>query len=254
MRLIATALIVCALAGSALAGVGVNFDDMTLSGSNSYYRDGSFQSGIADFGNMYIPDWNYWEGWAYSKATDTATPGYFNQYSAFTGGGQGGSTNYGVGYMGIFGNQPTISLGERLVVDGAYFTNTTYAVLAMFDGSGMTNSLPFGGADGTRSDWFLLTITGHDGSVTTGSVDFYLADFRFADDSKDYIVGEWTWVDLSSLGVVSDLTFALTSSDTDPTLGMNTPAYFAMDTMVPEPATLMLLGLGATSLLRRRVR
>jgi hypothetical protein len=59
-------------------------------------------------------------------------------------------------------------------------------------------------------------------------VDFYLADYRFTDNSEDYIVDEWTWVDLSSLGAVDSLSFTLTSSDVGQ-FGMNTPAYFCMD-------------------------
>ena len=69
-------------------------------------------------------------------------------------------------------------------------------------------------------------------------MDFYLADYRFSDNSKDYIVKDWTFVDLSSLGAVTKLQFALSSSDTGQ-FGMNTPAYMAMDSMsisaVPEP-------------------
>jgi len=117
----------------------------------------------------------------------------------------------------------------------------------------------FGGATGDDPDWFLLTITGKDSSdAVTGTVDFYLADYRFDDNSLDYIVDEWTWVDLTSLGGATKLEFDLDSSDVG-TWGMNTPAYFAMDDLhsVPEPSTLAIfmgggLVVGAISFLRRR--
>ncbi len=54
-----------------------------------------------------------------------------------------------------------------------------------------------------------------------GSVHFYLAQ-------NGSIVNAWQSVNLSSLSAARTLVFNLTSSDTDPIYGMNTPAYFAM--------------------------
>jgi hypothetical protein len=101
----------------------------------------------------------------------------------------------------------------------------------------------FGGENGDDPDWFKLTITGQDvAGAVTGEVDFYLADFRFANNTQDYIVHDWTFVDLTSLGDhVKCLEFGLFSSDSGQ-YGMNTPSYFAMDhlTLVPEPSMLIL--------------
>ena len=65
----------------------------------------------------------------------------------------------------------------------------------------------------------------------TKTVEFYLADFRFSDNSQDYIVDTWTSVDISSLGAVNQLTFKFESSDNG-TFGMNTPAYVCIDDIV----------------------
>ena len=117
--------------------------------------------------------------------------------------------------------------GVATVVEGAWLTNTTYAALSMRDGDAFAKQ--FGGPSGADPDWFLVTITGYDGDESPrGTVDFYLADFRFEDSVEDYIVDQWTWVDLVGLGPVSAIDFALSSSDNGD-FGMNTPAYFALD-------------------------
>ena len=139
-------------------------------------------------------------------------------------------------------------------IDGAWFTNTTYTALAMRDGDNFSKQ--FGGPDGTDPDWFLLTITGLDASDTAiGTVDFYLADFRFDDSADDFIVDTWVFVALDSLGVVAALEFALSSSDIG-AFGINTPTYFALDHVqpVPLPGALWLFAPVALSLLRTRRR
>ena len=190
-------------------------------------------------------------GFLYSNTTDTTTPGPDNQYSAFPGSGVDGSANYGVAFDGA----DRIEFSSPQTVASAYFTNTTYAALSMLNGDLFAKQ--FGGPTGDDEDFFLLTINGEDAmGASTGSVEFYLADFRFADNSLDYIVDEWTLVDLAILGEVSALTFEFSSSDV--TSGfINTPTYFAIDnlTIVPLPAGVWLLGsalIGLASLTRRK--
>ena len=215
----------------------VDFEDLTLA-EESYYNGedgaGGFDSGLARFNNLYDDSFYvYWEGFAYSNTTDTTTEDYTNQYSAYPGSGAGSSAVYGVGYQpGPFGYDtvPTLTLPEEIHITQASVTNTTYAFYTIK--KGYFTAKKFGGDSGNDEDWFLLTITGKDadGDVTD-TVKFYLADFRFDDNTLDYIVDAWTTVDLSSLGLVKSIEFALTSSDTDPNpdIGMNTPSYFAID-------------------------
>jgi hypothetical protein len=248
-----------ALAAGARAGNLADFEVLPL-GPNQYWNGsdgaGGFTTGPAHFNNLYTIDpwslWAFWGGWSYSDMTDTTTPGYGNQYSAAAGGAKDG-TNYGVAYLDTwYGTTPTVTLATPNVVTEAWFTNTTYAYLDMKNGSDYSKK--FGGASGNDEDWFRVRITGKNAAgLTTGSVDFYLADFRFTDNAEDYILHDWTWADLSGLGEVTSLEFTLSSSDSG-TYGMNTPAYFAMDAMTaPEPGTLALVGLGlAMALVRRR--
>jgi hypothetical protein len=227
---------VCITLPSFVFGAVSDFEDLALSPESFYNGSdgaGGFSSGGTLFNNNYNTDYGSWDGFAYSNITDNQTPGFGNQYSAITGQGVDGSGNYAVGYVG-FTVPPTVTFPEPTAVTGFYVTNTTYAYFTMRLGDPFAKK--FGGDTGNDPDWFLLSITGNDSQGNpTGTVDFYLADYRFQDNSKDYIVNQWKWVDLSVLGQVKTLTFALSSSDVGD-FGMNTPAYFAIDNLnAPQP-------------------
>jgi hypothetical protein len=97
-------------------------------------------------------------------------------------------------------------------------------------------SKEFGGQTSNDEDWLKLTITGKDAAGNiTGTIDFYLADFRFADNTKDYLLDSWAFVSLRALGPVKSLEFSLASSDVG-AFGMNTPAYFCLDTLRAGPS------------------
>lgn len=255
--------VVCflAMAGFATADLA-NFDDYSLAPDSHYsgnmvidgiqgnYDTSYINSGYASFENHSEGDWNSWGGFAISNETDTTTSGFSNQYSTYAGAAQSGS-NFAVGYMDSFnGYDPTMVLNNARVVDGLYLTNTTYTALDMVNGSGF--SKVFGGATGDDEDWLILTMEGFDAAdASTGTVDFYLADYRFADNGMDYIVDTWNYIDLTGLGIVKSVVFTLSSSDTGGD-GINTPAYFAVDTVVPEPATMALLALGGIMIRRKK--
>lgn len=242
--------------GSVLQPVSLaNFDDLTL-GNNSSWNgsdgSGGFTSGGAYFKNNYNSTYYSWDGFAYSSKTASTASGWSTQFNAITGSavgtnsGQNGSAKYAVGYdpmPSFFGiERPTMTLTSSRVLDGLYITNTNFAYYAMLRGDAYSKK--FGGTSGNDADWFKLAITGKDAQgLMTGTVDFYLADFRFNDNSQDYIINTWQYVDLTSLGEVKSVEFALSSTDNGQ-WGMNTPAYFALDTVVPEPATMAILGLG----------
>ncbi len=238
-------------AGAAGADIA-DFEDLNLE-PESYWNgsdeSGGFTSGGMYFNNNYDTTYDSWDGFAYSNITDTASSGWSAQYNAIAGAGQDGSANYGISYVGWAG-LPVITLNTADVVDGLYVTNNNYAYYSMLDGDAYAKK--FGGSSGDDEDWFLLTITGKDaGGSVTGEVDFYLADYRFADSGEDYIVDTWEYIDLSSLGVVKSLEFGLSSSDVGD-FGMNTPAYFVVDTVVPEPATMALMIFGSLLISRCR--
>ncbi len=273
-----------------MAADTVTFDDLTLA-PDSYWngpdpngtdepdpwggslpvRVGSFNSGGVSFVNRHNLNFGSWTGFAYSNTTDTTTPGFLNQYSAYPGSGYGpGSDNYGVasGYLDILDpgdadqlrKLPYFELPDDALIESAYVANTTFAALSMLEGDAFAKK--FGGSTGDDPDWFRLTAYGTDaaGTPLLDTVEFYLADYRSGDNSADYVVDDWTLIDLSPLAGAKRLYFNLASSDVGD-WGMNTAAYFAIDNLefgvVPEPSTIAMLAgcglaIGAVLSLRRR--
>ncbi len=198
--------------------------DSFLNGSDG---SGGFASGPVFLPNEYNPEFSSWSGWSISTKTDVTTPGFLNQYSSASGAGADDSPAYAVS---IAFSPTVMKLRERFLgstVEGLYLNNSTYARLSMLEGDSFAKK--FGGETGDDPDFFLLTIQKYlNGELSEEKVEFYLADYRFEDNSQDFIVSDWTFVDLTSLGPADSLSFSLSSSDVGQ-FGMNTPAYFCVD-------------------------
>jgi hypothetical protein len=218
---------------------------------------GSFSSGGVKFANIHDTVYSSWRGFAYSNITDNTTPGHGNQFSAVSGSGMSdGNDAYAVafGYWDLTPNLaqpeafdptnaehlislPTLKLPVGTAIQGAWVTNTTYAALSMQTGDGFSKK--FGGESGSDPDWLKVTAYGTDsaGTPMAESVEFYLADFRFANSMEDYIVEAWSEWDLSPLAGARQVHFNLSSSDVG-TFGLNTPPYFALDNLELIPTNL----------------
>jgi hypothetical protein len=214
---------------NATAQTVAKFDDLTLAPAkfwNGSDLSGSFKSAGITFYNTFTKSsyGDYWSGFAYSNTTDNTTAGYGNQYSAITLKGYEGSANYAVCYPSP---SAELGFGAAAHATGFYVTNSTYAYLSMKNGDAFAKK--FGGTSGNDPDYFKLMIEALDAnSKPVDTVYFYLADFRSTDNSKDYILNKWTWVDLSELKEARKLRFSLSSSDNSYGY-MNTPDYFCMD-------------------------
>jgi Domain of unknown function (DUF4465)/Secretion system C-terminal sorting domain len=194
---------------------------------NDASPDRGFQSGSIELPNDYNDEFGYWSGFAISADTNTTTPGFTNQYSAITGGGASGTSVYAVGY--VYDNSVIRLTGKAIgkPMIGMYVTNSTYAALSMKDGDAFAKK--FGGESGKDPDFFLLTIKKYaGGAIADDSINVYLADYRSPNSSKDYILTDWKYVDLSTIGEVDSLVLRLSSSDVG-IFGMNTPAYVCVD-------------------------
>jgi len=233
------------------------------SGSNQPNTNG-WSSGGVFFSNSYsdlVFPGDYWNGWSYSNVVNTTTPGFFNQYAAFSGGGSNGSggvvagQKYAVAYAdGAYFNLPTGTLMQSVDL-----TNSTYAAISLRDDDGFAKK--FGGITGNDPDLFGVRLKGYDNFGGTGnllgSVSVNLADYRFADNSQDFILSNWQNVSLSSIASARSVSLEFFSTDVGG-FGINTPTYLALDnlrlTAVPEPSTLALVGLVTSALAFRRYR
>ncbi|MEM1322530.1 MAG: DUF4465 domain-containing protein [Bacteroidota bacterium] len=225
-----TLLILCFSLFSLQAQTTADFEDFTIDVDT--FLNGSDMSGGFRAGNLFLPNdfnptYGSWQGWAISNTTDVTTPGFMNQYSSISGGGNNGSSNYAVTFA--FSGGKILLQGDALGggFDGFFINNGTYGYLSMKEGDSVGKK--FGGVTGDDPDFLLVTFKKFlNGELSTDSVNFYLADYRFSDNSMDYIVDEWTYLDLSSLGDMDSLSYSFSGSDIG-MFGLNTPAYFCMD-------------------------
>jgi hypothetical protein len=246
----------------AVAAIVVDFEELSLA-PNSYF-DGYGETAISGSWVSQGVEFNtnpWGPGWSYSNVSDTSTPGHLNAYAAFTGTGFGGTGIYALA-TSFVPNSAYINLPSSHWAQSMRITNATYTALSMRDGDSFAKK--FGGETGNDEDFLRLIVTGFSETNATGSAvaqtELMLADYRFADNSLDYILDEWAFLDLTSFTSARSLGFALVSSDNG-AFGMNTPAFFAMDhlaltaaTAVPEPSFAIVLSLAGTMITTVRYR
>lgn len=215
----------------------VDFENLTP-GSASFWNGsdgtGTFTSSGVAFKNNFNTTYGSWDGFVYSQKADMTTSGITNQYSVYD--AANGTNKFAIYYppyeADAFASFPT---STEYTIKSVSVCNSTYTALSMKNGDSYTKK--FGGSTGNDKDWFKMTVVGFNAAGdSVKSVDFYLADYRFDDNSKDYIINKWTTVDLSSLGKINKITFRFTSTDNS-SWGMNTPAYVCLDDIKYEIVT-----------------
>ncbi len=203
----------------------IDFDGVTLPDEGylgAEDAEGAHVINNVSFMALYNADYGSSSGVIISSLTDTETAGFTNSYSAFAGSGADGSTQFAVVNPPWGNNDPIITFDQKVNLESIEVTNTTYTALSMRDGDAFAKQFT---AD--DEDFFSVTFEGYDAEGTsTGSVTFYLADFRMGINTG--IVDSWETVDLSSLGPVSSMGVIFESSDVG-TYGINTPLYVAVD-------------------------
>ncbi len=238
-------MIALAVGGTVTAQSTFDFESFALAPES--YDNGSAQNGDWVFTdnesirmtNVYDTMWGgVWSGFSISNTTENTTLDYAYQYSSVTGAGAASSSNYAVYYQ----SGSLTAESQNTAITEFKITNTAVASLVMENGyfNAKQFGSPLGGngqPDGTNGeDFFRVWFIAESDAGDLDSMEFYLADYRFADSTQDYILDSWVTIDLTQeFGFpVSALNFRFESSDNDPMFGMNTPAYFAIDDIKTE--------------------
>ena len=75
----------------------------------------------------------------------------------------------------------------------------------------------------------MLNVTGYSKSgIQSGTIQFYLANYTFGNNRDNYIITDWSTIDLQPLGKIAKLELEISSSDV--TEGkMMTPGFVCID-------------------------
>jgi hypothetical protein len=183
----------------------------------------------------------YWAaGWAVSRKLDgsvgasdytkhlyCAKPGHGSEKNV------AGKYNGKAFVIGMNGSFFISGAGPSSGILGFKIANTTFAYNSMKSGDAFAKK--FGGSSGNDADSFVLKISAFHKGQFLFSKRVILADFRFANNAKDYILDSWAIVDLSmpqkEVGPRDSFVFELMSSDNGQ-FGMNTPGFFAIDEVI----------------------
>lgn len=216
MMMAATTVVAGWLGLGVCLGVERVVDFGTALGTNDYVNDRDLSFEAVGLNNYAVADWNYWEGFAASRMTNTTDGGMENQYSAA--GLWTNSTGYAVAFPGWY-ETTAMSFDLPAAPQRVWVNNTAYAADSLANGDGYARAF-------TNGDFFVVRLTGHDISgEETGMVAHYLADFR---DGQSFIQRDWEEVDLTPLGdAVVEIEVSLETTDVGP-YGAKTPTYVAL--------------------------
>ncbi len=198
------------------------FGDSTTDLNNRVVYSGSYQ-----FSSFWYPEWLTWGGVASANLTDgNWDPMNFesSQFKNCIGSGYNQSDNYGIVYaLGFPVEVKPMHKEDGDIITGTWITNTAWVKDNLLTGeNGLVTPFGFG-------DWLAVIAKGFNKEgVQTSETTFYLADFRDLDPAKHFIVTNWEWFDLSSLGTVSKVRFTMDGSRKNGG-GLLTPTYFAID-------------------------
>lgn len=210
-----------------------SFEDNAIADATNFFpaeEEGRFYSGSYAFDYGAMPGLNFWYGFTPSNDNDNVFETLDHQFRSAPGGAFDGD-NFIVAYPQ--GQSITVThSAEGVVIPGVYLANSAYAYSSMSNGDGYAQ--PFG-----QGSWFKVTIKGTKADGSSSTLDYYLGDYRSEIEADRYISDQWEWVDLRSLGAVTNLDFTFDGSEKG-TYGLNTPAYVCIDRLGALPADMQV--------------
>lgn len=241
MRKILLTLVVCLLCSAVSADVivldlskpaeAIEYNEQGV--WNDVYKDEtSVQSQVFRFSHVSSSS-SYYNGFIASRSTTILESANFDdQFGCMARGGMAGEGSpYLVAYWDAYAESLSIerscevSLSEPYYVAGFYVCNNPYTYYTIQKGNSYAAKFEQGA-------WLKLIAHGVDASgKETGTVEYYLADYRSEKPEAWTLNKSWEWVDLSTLGKVSLLYFTMESSDKGER-SMKTPAYFCLDRLM----------------------
>lgn len=187
-----------------------------------------FYSGSYSFTNTYSEEYSFWGGFGYANLTTTdfdPAEMLTQQFRSAVGHGAANSNTYSIVYaMGAETKISVVNNPAGAVIPGVYLTNAAYTINSMKYGDS------FAGDPFAEGDYYKVIFTGTTATRSTSTVEYYLADYRSANTADHYMLEDWKWFDLSSLGNVTSVTISVAGSRTGD-YGLNTPAYLCMDNL-----------------------
>ncbi len=226
----------------ALSQQVVDFESVTMP-NDGYYNGSTDHSGELEveesfdyvlnnvhFQVNYTPGdgWEAWNGTAYSNLIDAENTGLSNQYSTYAGEAYSGN-NFGIISPPFGGGEQTGYYQTNAVkcifdntanVSSIWVSNSTWGALSIKDGDAFNEAFTT-----TDNDYFKLVIEGKKDEISTGEIEFFLADYT---GNEGIIIDDWQEIDLTSLGEVDKLVFSFKSTNYNE-YGMTNPAYFCFD-------------------------
>lgn len=230
------------------ANPSLNFDEVNGMWEDTFDDDVTeIESQVFSIVHGSISEYDYWYGFTASNSTDNAYQAntLLYQYSNMAKGGillnEDGTiqtNDFGapvagkdMPYLVAFPKSEIVfNTGKTYEMVGGYFNLNSYTFYSILYGDGFSRAF-------TEGDKLTLTVHGVDSDENEKTLDITLASFT---DGVLSAATGWKYVDLSSLGVVEELYFTMSSTDSGQ-WGMNTPGYFCLDKlMVKESASSMI--------------
>ena len=196
---------------------------------------GSEETDGFDHKNIFFPNHlendSSWQGFGYSNMQSTSTSTPIPPYNAYNSSVGESDNIFGLVRQTENNNEvPTLSFtdGQEHRLKSIQIANSTLGHYRMKFGDDHFERL--GGPTSDDPDWVRVTIKGIDkNGGNTGEIKFYLGDYRFDNNKRDYIVDKWREVSLKELGSVHKIEFHLSSNKSNDQGEMITPRMFCID-------------------------